>query len=188
MIPCVKCGSLEKLKDGKCKPCKKVRMAKWRAANTEKIRAQQRANYEATKYHQLAVQKARRARNPELFKARVKDWVDRNGARMTELRRRWKAENRARVCAYSQARRARLASVGGRLTEGDVKRLLVLQKRRCAVCRTSIRKKFHADHVVPLAKGGDNSMLNMQLLCPRCNLQKGAKHPVDFMRSKGFLL
>lgn len=34
---------------------------------------------------------------------------------------------------------------------------------------------LHLDHIIPLALGGDNSQNNMQLLCCRCNLSKGAK-------------
>lgn len=188
MTPCPKCGGTEKLKDGGCKPCKKARTDKWRAANAEKVRAQQKANYEATKDHQLAVQKARRAENPELFKSRVKAWVDQNQERMTELRKRWKAENRERVCAYSQDRRAKRALSGGSLREDEIKGLMALQKNKCAVCRKSILEKFHADHIIPLAKSGENAIRNIQLLCPKCNLQKGSKHPVDFMQSRGFLL
>ena len=38
------------------------------------------------------------------------------------------------------------------------------------------------------ALGGLNADSNMQLLRAECNLQKSAKHPVDFMQSRGFLL
>jgi 5-methylcytosine-specific restriction endonuclease McrA len=44
------------------------------------------------------------------------------------------------------------------------------------------------DHIVPLYLGGLNVDSNIQLLRAKCNLQKNKKHPVDFMRSKGFLL
>lgn len=37
-------------------------------------------------------------------------------------------------------------------------------------------------------KGGANDKSNIQLLCPHCNLSKGAKHPVDFMQERGMLL
>jgi 5-methylcytosine-specific restriction endonuclease McrA len=47
---------------------------------------------------------------------------------------------------------------------------------------------YHKDHVVPLALGGEHAPNNIQLLCPACNLSKGARHPVDFMQSKGMLL
>lgn len=33
-----------------------------------------------------------------------------------------------------------------------------------------------------------NADENVQLLCSRCNLSKGAKHPVEFMQSQGYLL
>jgi 5-methylcytosine-specific restriction endonuclease McrA len=31
------------------------------------------------------------------------------------------------------------------------------------------------DHVVPLAKGGIESITNLQILCETCNLKKGSK-------------
>ena len=34
---------------------------------------------------------------------------------------------------------------------------------------------FHVDHVVPLAKGGIESITNLQILCETCNLKKGSK-------------
>ena len=40
----------------------------------------------------------------------------------------------------------------------------------------------------PLALGGSNDKANLQLLCPTCNAKKSAKHPIDFMQSRGLLL
>lgn len=42
--------------------------------------------------------------------------------------------------------------------------------------------------IVPLALGGTNTDGNMQLLRSTCNQKKHAKHPVDFMQQRGFLL
>jgi 5-methylcytosine-specific restriction endonuclease McrA len=47
---------------------------------------------------------------------------------------------------------------------------------------------YHLDHIVPLAIGGTNTDDNIQLLRQKCNQQKSAKHPIDFMQSRGFLL
>ena len=64
-----------------------------------------------------------------------------------------------------------------------------LQKGKCACCRTSLLEvKHHVDHIEPLSRGGANDDGNIQLLCATCNLQKGAKDPIEFMRLKGFLL
>jgi hypothetical protein len=41
---------------------------------------------------------------------------------------------------------------------------------------------------MPLALGGRNDDNNVQLLTPLCNLSKGAKDPIDYMRIKGKLI
>jgi 5-methylcytosine-specific restriction endonuclease McrA len=46
----------------------------------------------------------------------------------------------------------------------------------------------HVDHILPLALGGDNRRKNIQLLCPTCNLSKGAHHPIDHAQRNGLLL
>ena len=35
-------------------------------------------------------------------------------------------------------------------------------------------KLWHVDHIVPLAKGGEDRIENMQLICAKANLSKGA--------------
>jgi 5-methylcytosine-specific restriction endonuclease McrA len=78
--------------------------------------------------------------------------------------------------------------VGGSHTGEQIERLLLTQKYKCADCRTSIRKSFHKDHIKPIALGGSNDIRNIQLLCPKCNLSKHSKHPIDWARQNGRLL
>jgi 5-methylcytosine-specific restriction endonuclease McrA len=44
---------------------------------------------------------------------------------------------------------------------------------RCRKCGSS--EKLHFDHVIPVSKGGANTVANIQLLCGVCNRAKGAK-------------
>ena len=44
---------------------------------------------------------------------------------------------------------------------------------RCRKCGSS--EKLHFDHVIPVSKGGANTVANIQLLCGACNRAKGAK-------------
>jgi len=47
---------------------------------------------------------------------------------------------------------------------------------RCANCGTpGDCVTLHADHILPVAKGGTNHVSNIQPLCGKCNMAKGAK-------------
>jgi 5-methylcytosine-specific restriction endonuclease McrA len=48
---------------------------------------------------------------------------------------------------------------------------------KCLACGATDR--LEADHVIPVAKGGDNDPLNFQPLCRTCNASKGAMH-IDY--------
>jgi hypothetical protein len=50
---------------------------------------------------------------------------------------------------------------------------------RCRICGRSPasdpKVKLHVDHIIPRSKGGETNPANLQTLCDKCNLGKGAK-------------
>lgn len=48
---------------------------------------------------------------------------------------------------------------------------------RCVLCgaapKDSLDIQLHVDHIVPVSKGGTNSLDNLRILCSECNLGKG---------------
>lgn len=44
---------------------------------------------------------------------------------------------------------------------------------RCRRCGST--KQLHFDHVIPVSRGGANTVANIQLLCGTCNREKGAE-------------
>lgn len=123
---------------------------------------------------------------------------EKNSERNIELRRLYYEKNREKILAsfkenrvarrvYAHNRRARIIGNGGKLSKGLTDKLLILQRGRCACCKKSVKNGHHLDHVMPLKLGGANDDSNMQILCPTCNRQKSAKHPVAFMQSRGYL-
>lgn len=187
---CKKCGFEAKRNTrGDCTACQSKHSAAWRAANKEKIKLDHAA------YYQGAVAEKAKARSAEWYKnnqerakAYRSAWLKEHTKEATDRITRWRKANPGAAQAISRTRRAKLMSSTGRHTEHDIKQLIVLQKGKCACCKESIKSNYHVDHIIPLALSGTNDKLNIQLLCPNCNLSKGARHPIDFMQKRGFLL
>ena len=114
----------------------------------------------------------RRIKNPEAERARCREWF---------------AKNPDKRAIYQHNRQAKITE-SGRLSSDLASKLYKLQKGKCACCSSPLGDDYHLDHIMPLALGGLNVDGNMQLLTATCNMQKNTKHPIDFMRSKGFLL
>ena len=109
----------------------------------------------------------------------------RKAKRALESTRRYRKNNPHKVREFTLRRKGRKLCA---LPRGTVALIGKLQQWRCSVCRCDIRKKFHVDHVMPLARGGQHEPMNLQLLCPTCNVRKSAKDPIRFMQERGFLL
>lgn len=158
--------------------------AAWRAANLEKSRELAR-KYDR-EHRQLRKEKAalRRAKNPQYWANRYVN----NRAAILAATTAWAKAHPDVRRAIKVTRRLREKGASGKVTASTVKNLMTLQKGKCIVCRISLDKKYHIDHIVPLARSGDNSHTNLQLLCPSCNCSKNAKDPIKFMQQKGYLL
>lgn len=103
--------------------------------------------------------KARRLRNPEIYRTNVRN------------------------------RRARRDGAEGSFTHAEFMSIMERQRWRCAYCRRKLTQKtVTADHIVPLVSGGSNYATNIQGACGSCNKSKGPRDPLVFARSLGLLL
>lgn len=162
----------------------KVYLASWYAENTEyqksKVRAYRTANLGKIKAYLDANSNKIRFRGAAYRAANVRN--------RRVVWSAWAKANPEARRINSQNRRSRKRSAGGRLSRGLTMRLFKLQKGKCPCCNQPLGDDYHLDHITPLALGGSNTDDNIQLLRAICNQQKHAKHPVDFMQSRGFLL
>ena len=171
---CQKCQTeTERNARGGCKLCAKAYNEAWRAANPEYAKSYNAAWAAANPERKQANDAAWRAANPERNKANKEAWAKAN-PEATRL--------------HNQNRRAKERINGGVLSKGLSAKLFKLQRGKCACCSLPLGDDYHLDHVLPIALGGPNVDDNIQLLRQRCNQQKNAKHPVEFMQSRGFLL
>lgn len=86
---------------------------------------------------------------------------------------KWQRANRDKVAAQSRRRYARKRGAAGSLTANEWKTLCEYYENQCLRCGTE--GKMTVDHIVPLSKGGSNSIDNIQPLCGRCNRIKATK-------------
>lgn len=185
MKTCTKCGGEKRVtefsadsrnRDGLqswCKSCAKTAKAKWRATNLSKVRAYD-AEWEAS--------------NPDKVREIAAKCYAANSEKVKIAVAKWAAKNPEAVRVHHQNRRASKFKNGGQLSKGLAEKLFRLQRGKCACCKQPLGDDYHMDHVMPLVLGGSNTDDNMQLLRKTCNLQKNRKHPVEFMRQRGFLI
>lgn len=165
-------------KDGRkphCKDCQKLANQKRRSANLP---------------HILTLERATRIRNIVKVKVYSRKKYERTKAAIKAGLRPPLVRDKVKRAVYEHRRRAKLVASSGHFTPEDLVKIHKLQKGKCAnpLCRVKLGRKFHMDHIMPLALGGSNARTNIQILCPGCNLRKARKHPVVFAQENGLLL
>lgn len=208
---CSKCGDIKPLSEfaraskeksgykSACKACIRLDQAEYYRRNKPRIDEKNR-KWAKEHPHRMAEYWTRyRIRNPEKHLAAVLDWQRRNPDKVIAMKARWYSSTKHRyqdrwknwlssnpdaARRYYDARRSRLKSAAGCFTKDDWLFLFTKQAGRCAGCGCDIDKSAHADHVIPLMRGGRNDVSNRQLLCRRCNLQKHIKPMDQFLRLK----
>lgn len=143
-----------------CKDCNKVKALEWKRNHPEAM-----ARWRADMLE----------RNPEHERQYRAINKDRDSARIA----RWSKENRARRNATQNARRAREYSGGTYSAE----EWLDLCDQYGNVCLSCGIDEITVDHVVPLVRGGANTIDNLQPLCKKCNFSKGSKI-IDYRKEK----
>ena len=136
--------------------------------------------------------------NPTPSNERSIKWQKNNLKRFLEINRDWYARNKKSRRKYYvknkeqiiknrklnplyleklniqwHKRRALLKGNGGSHTVKEWEGVKNKYNQRCAICKR--KKKLTKDHIIPITKGGDNYIENIQPLCLVCNVKKGNK-------------
>lgn len=167
----------------RCRDCTRVAKAAYRARPDVVAREAERLrlDYLNNKEARLAKRKARYQAKREETLAQNRSWREANLEKHRALCRKWAKEHPVEMRAIVARRRARLAAAEGSYSAEDVRYLWDEQDGFCMGCRGDLSVLgYHVDHVHPISKGGANSPDNLQLLCPRCNKQKGDKMPEEW--------
>lgn len=135
----------------------------WRIKNKEKHNAHSKKYYEDNKIERLEYHKIHRKLN--------KDYYLNYEKIRSKLPSRKKKRNHYSVC-----RRARKLNAVGSHTFGDWELLKKQYGFKCPCCNGKEPEIILTeDHIIPLSKGGDNTIKNIQPLCTSCNCKKHTK-------------
>jgi 5-methylcytosine-specific restriction endonuclease McrA len=187
---CTQCGSefpetteyFNKHKEGRnglrpnCRICSTANAKKYHSTRREQDREDsKRWRADHPDYGRLVY-----ARKPDYFKTRQRNRRIKSPESVRAYDRKRYSLNADTFRSRIRLMRARRKNAGGKHTGADVKKQYALQRGRCYWCGEMVADRYHVDHIIPLAKGGDNSPRNICISCPECNLSKGAKMPHEF--------
>lgn len=204
--------------NSKCRECCAADMSNWRLKNKEKYdkhraeynlaniekQKEYRKKYKSDNAERIKSYNARyRKENKDKIKSNSIKYYEENRDRIklscakyyaenkdkaTAASIRWQSRNKDKIRIYSQNRRYRKIENGGKLSHDLAERLFKLQRGKCPCCGENLGNDYHLDHIIPLKLGGSNEDSNIQLLRSSCNHKKQARHPIEYMQSRGFLL
>ena len=79
----------------------------------------------------------------------------------------------------SEQKRKKVKRLSRKISIGMRYEVFKRDKYKCRICGATPARDpnvtLHADHIIPRSKGGETILNNLQTLCSRCNLGKGAK-------------
>lgn len=172
-----------------CKTCACTQKHEYYTVNTElvksRVREYEKKNPDKSKAFHDAAKAQFKKRNPKRQAQYVRRWEVKNPEKAKEMLRRGVAAFHARNPTHDRRRQHRRRAAmlaGGSYTERDLLRLLRRHDGLCAYCTNAAADTI--DHVIPLVRGGRNTIGNLLPACRRCNSKKHARLLIEWRSHK----
>lgn len=176
-----------------CRPCLDSVIEykhRWKQAHPEKAKKRNREYYVKNKEKINEKNKEFREQNPK----KVKEYQDSYRAKNKASRNKYRLANLERFRFYARKRKALKLSNGHE--EYTEQQVLDRWGEDCHICFEPIdfsasrkvginnwESGLHIDHLIPLAKGGADTLHNVRPSHALCNLQKNAKETQEALRA-----
>jgi len=184
----------------------------WQCANKEKVSSYRRKCYEKNKQYFANCSREYYIKNKEKITEskrkyyrkhsvkillQQKEWHRRNpeySASRASYSEQYRKENKDKIYIGNSNYRAQKRRSSGTHTKDQTLSQWIIQEGICFWCdypllnpftKDGFGRKPHLDHVVPLKRGGSNSIENLVWSCCDCNLSKGSKLPSEWKGNNG---
>lgn len=160
---CPKCDEeTERYKSGDCKLCARRRGRKYYVENKDAVYRRYRKWIKA---------------HPEKEAEYGKRYRDAHPGEATIRQAEWRRKNPEKSIATMHRYQARKKNAGGSVS-GEEWKLVLEFYGKCLICGAT--DDLTMDHIIPLSKGGDHAVDNIQVLCLSCNCGKCNRDSVDY--------
>lgn len=162
--------------------------ARYRASHVGQIRSCGKAYRSSHIDKARAYNRAYRAANLDRLRAYSRDYAASNAVANRQRVRVWQEQNpdQYRAAHSASLAKRRACQKGVQVSDRKAYAAFVRWSRAaasipCYWCGNSTKPKGrNLDHVIPIARGGSDSVGNLCVSCPECNRRKGSKLPEDF--------
>jgi 5-methylcytosine-specific restriction endonuclease McrA len=174
----------------------------WCAEEVRQVKALRKAWYEAKQTFFKLTSRERRVRTNEVNrKADLRRSMKKAGCSTSEEYEVWKKQKKSdglkqswirrgvdselskkRRNAWKSAKRRLQGKEGGtRWTTSQWYHIGEQQEWKCVYCDEELQDDYHADHKIPLARGGSNKIENIQFTCFQCNVKKSTHTHEEYL-------
>lgn len=191
---CSKCGQFKYLSDFRkdrrlpdglrtdCKTCESTRKKQEYDANTDTHRMRKRQFYQDHKQQRHSYNHKYYDDNTQALCDYQRRYRGTNAEKLKAQRKIRYADNPDIFKARANIRRVRLDQLSEHYTAEQWQALCTFYEFACLHCgRRQPDIVLSVDHVIPIARGGSNSIRNIQPLCLECNKKKHTK-TIDYRK------
>jgi len=161
----------------------------WRLSHKAEKAASRKAYNEAHAEERAAYSREWKRQHKAEWAEYMKLWAEKHRDHRAKYGKAYRLENADKVKAsqktYALANPDKMADKWARrralklsVTVENVSRAEVYKRDRgrCHLCGKKVpKRRWHMDHIIPLARGGEHSYANVSVSCPTCNMRKGVK-------------
>lgn len=164
----------------------------WYKNNIDRLKEKNRQNYKANKQAYIDRARVWEAENKEKSKQSKQNWCLNNKDYLKnwkksnpEWEKKWRLQNAEKIRYYSrQSRIKRRLMLKNVPSENyTLEQIYIRDEGMCKLCFTTVNinaeklaNRPSIDHVIPLSKGGNDTLKNIQLAHFGCNSKKGNRH------------